>query len=380
MNRSLWLAEPVENSMGFCGYLGNETIPELSVSADSNCVRGIVFGFAALFQSRLSAGYMQAVSAVLDWSDSKAVLFSFNWSFCMYSSAAGTESDRFTGKPVSATTGLYYYFQRWYDPSIGRFISVDPLTGDLSDPQSLNPYVYVSNQPTGAADPTGFVAYSYNMSNYGKPASCRNGPNASKDYWGAWWYGFSHVECWNLASAGPMGAFGVGLDVGAIGLEEAAAWLGPRIGAVALPAVVGVTVGFGLWVSGVFNPRTGTDVKGPTDHTIPTGIVAPALAGGIPGPLGGIGTPRPWPPIPKPEPFQPPRGDELRTEFGGNRRANVICAAIAAGLGLAVGIGLIAPELAKSNNRLGDELTAGLAGFGTFGAAFFLCAGAAAHL
>ena len=27
--------------------------------------------------------------------------------------------DRFTSKPVSQTTGLYYDYQRWYDPSTG---------------------------------------------------------------------------------------------------------------------------------------------------------------------------------------------------------------------------------------------------------------------
>ncbi|TMI24936.1 hypothetical protein E6H36_07680 [Candidatus Bathyarchaeota archaeon] len=68
---------------------------------------------------------------------------------------ANTEKDRFTGKPVSATTGLYYEYQRWYDPSIGRFISQDPLAGHLSNPQSLNPYVYVTDTPTSSTDPTG---------------------------------------------------------------------------------------------------------------------------------------------------------------------------------------------------------------------------------
>src|SRR5207249_7287343 len=63
--------------------------------------------------------------------------------------------DRFTGKPVRATTGLYYDYSRWYDPSIGRFISRDPLPGSLSDPQSQNGYVYVENLPTVLGDPTG---------------------------------------------------------------------------------------------------------------------------------------------------------------------------------------------------------------------------------
>jgi len=32
---------------------------------------------------------------------------------------------KYTGKPVSQTTGLYDEYQRWYDPSAGRFISTD---------------------------------------------------------------------------------------------------------------------------------------------------------------------------------------------------------------------------------------------------------------
>src|SRR6266702_3922214 len=63
-------------------------------------------------------------------------------------SSSGSETDKFTGKPVSQTTGLYYEYQRWYDPSIGRFISQDQTAGYLSDPQTLNPYIYVENLPT----------------------------------------------------------------------------------------------------------------------------------------------------------------------------------------------------------------------------------------
>src|SRR5213083_2548108 len=35
----------------------------------------------------------------------------------------GSETYKFTGKPVSQTTGLYYDCKRGYDPSTGRFIS-----------------------------------------------------------------------------------------------------------------------------------------------------------------------------------------------------------------------------------------------------------------
>ncbi len=66
-----------------------------------------------------------------------------------------SEIYRFTGKPYSNPTGLYYFYQRWYDPATGRFISPDPKPGMLCCPQSLNPYVYVQDSPLTSKDPTG---------------------------------------------------------------------------------------------------------------------------------------------------------------------------------------------------------------------------------
>jgi RHS repeat-associated protein len=62
---------------------------------------------------------------------------------------------KFTGKPYSPGTGLYYYYHRWYDPATGRFVSVDPRPGSLSSPQSLNPYIYVTDSPVNNIDPAG---------------------------------------------------------------------------------------------------------------------------------------------------------------------------------------------------------------------------------
>ena len=64
-------------------------------------------------------------------------------------------TDKFTGKPYSTSIGLYYEYRRWYDPSIGRFISQDPVKGEMSDPQGLNPYLYVNNDPVIFNDPSG---------------------------------------------------------------------------------------------------------------------------------------------------------------------------------------------------------------------------------
>ncbi len=44
---------------------------------------------------------------------------------------------------------------RIYDPTIAKFMSVDPLIQDLLDGQSFNRYAYVTNNPLSLTDPTG---------------------------------------------------------------------------------------------------------------------------------------------------------------------------------------------------------------------------------
>ncbi|MFF8616009.1 RHS repeat-associated core domain-containing protein [Streptomyces sp. NPDC015350] len=60
----------------------------------------------------------------------------------------------FLGKPADTTTGLTHIGAREYDPSIGQFISVDPVL-DPAQHQSLNGYAYGNNNPVTSADPTG---------------------------------------------------------------------------------------------------------------------------------------------------------------------------------------------------------------------------------
>jgi len=52
-------------------------------------------------------------------------------------------------------TGLYYIGARYYDPALGRWLSMDPQLGKLSAPQTLNRYVYCVNNPLRFTDPTG---------------------------------------------------------------------------------------------------------------------------------------------------------------------------------------------------------------------------------
>jgi RHS repeat-associated protein len=69
--------------------------------------------------------------------------------------STGTEKFRFANEIQDSPSGLYYIFARYYDPELGRFISLDPMMGKLSMPQTLDWYVYCVNNPLRFTDPTG---------------------------------------------------------------------------------------------------------------------------------------------------------------------------------------------------------------------------------
>ncbi len=71
------------------------------------------------------------------------------------SSGKYTNNFKYTGKELDSDTHLSYYGARYYDASIGRFISQDPWAGDITDPQSFNKYSYVRNNPLKYVDPDG---------------------------------------------------------------------------------------------------------------------------------------------------------------------------------------------------------------------------------
>src|SRR3989339_372379 len=94
----------------------------------------------------------------------------------LWPSLASAQTDHlFTGQELDAASRLYYYGQRYYNPSLGRFTQPDPLqkllatpeleakTGltleeVLSNPQRLNAYSYALNNPVNVTDPTGAVS------------------------------------------------------------------------------------------------------------------------------------------------------------------------------------------------------------------------------
>jgi RHS repeat-associated protein len=94
------------------------------------------------------------------------------------SAVTGWTGDRhFLGKQTDESTGTIHLGAREYDPSMGRFLSVDPIM-DLNDPQQMNAYGYANNNPVTFADPTGlFPTGKDDRPTYGVPDEVGDGKN-----------------------------------------------------------------------------------------------------------------------------------------------------------------------------------------------------------
>jgi RHS repeat-associated protein len=57
------------------------------------------------------------------------------------------ERHRLTGKEVDFDLGFHYFGARYYHAWYSRRTSVDPVMGDPTNPQRLNRYAYVLNDP-----------------------------------------------------------------------------------------------------------------------------------------------------------------------------------------------------------------------------------------
>ena len=65
----------------------------------------------------------------------------------------------YTGQRWDSALGLYDYRARFYHPVLGRFISADTLVPEPGNPQALNRYAYVTNNPLRYTDPTGHLPW-----------------------------------------------------------------------------------------------------------------------------------------------------------------------------------------------------------------------------
>jgi len=74
------------------------------------------------------------------------------------------------GQIQDQSIGLYWYGSRAYGPALGKFCQPDTVVPSPGDPQSLNRYGYVRNNPVGRVDPTGH----WDLSNYAGRQAARD--------------------------------------------------------------------------------------------------------------------------------------------------------------------------------------------------------------
>jgi len=177
----------------------------------------------------------------------------------------------FTGRRFDTETRLYYYRARYYSTEIGRFLQVDAI--GYAD--SMNLYIYVSNNPLNLTDPmglwfglddavfagggaiVGLVAkgisdlISWDLSEWGDygtaglsgaaggEAFLYGGPVASGAAAAAVQSGLTRIRDWGQYERDDFGAAGFAVDVG-IG-----AVTGKLTAAIPVPKIGGVNVGRG---------------------------------------------------------------------------------------------------------------------------------------
>jgi RHS repeat-associated protein len=116
-----------------------------------------------------------------------------------------TTKYHFTGQREESTIGLYFYNARWYDAALGRFIQADTVVPKPTDPQSLNRYSYVGNNPFRYADPTGHYV---DEGNFCLQPGCSYDP--SMEYYLLWMAGGTvRVDTYHLTPSVSRAIFGV---------------------------------------------------------------------------------------------------------------------------------------------------------------------------
>jgi RHS repeat-associated protein len=68
--------------------------------------------------------------------------------------ATWADPNAYLGQPQDTTTGLDLLGARQYDPTTGRFLSVDPVL-EAGDQRQMNGYSYAGDNPVDSTDPTG---------------------------------------------------------------------------------------------------------------------------------------------------------------------------------------------------------------------------------
>ncbi|WP_313427638.1 DNRLRE domain-containing protein [Siminovitchia terrae] len=98
------------------------------------------------------------ITSVTDESGAVAASFEYDsWGNILRESGALASQIpfRYGGYRYDSETKLYYLQQRYYNPELGRFLTLDPVLGDKENPITQNGYAYADNNPVNLIDNDG---------------------------------------------------------------------------------------------------------------------------------------------------------------------------------------------------------------------------------
>ncbi|MFC0298736.1 RHS repeat-associated core domain-containing protein [Geobacillus jurassicus] len=111
---------------------------------------------------------------------------------------------RYAGYQYDEETGLYYLMARYYHPTHGVFLSLDPDPGDADDILTQNGYTYANNNPVMLVDPDGHWAWMAVGALIGGVSSYKSAKSRGLKGWKLW--GFVAIG----AGLGAIGGIGSG--------------------------------------------------------------------------------------------------------------------------------------------------------------------------
>ena len=118
---------------------------------------GLGMSPAAIAQTTVTYIHTDALSSVVAETDANGNVIK-RYDYEPYGAVVGgqvTDGPGYTGHVSDSATGLSYMQQRYMDPQLGVFLSVDPVTAYQKPVEQFNRYRYASGNPYRFTDPDG---------------------------------------------------------------------------------------------------------------------------------------------------------------------------------------------------------------------------------